>query len=202
MLLLLAIEFQKLIKVKISRNEALTTELNRLILDNDSKVKTWFGTGLDNIALFNDPKKIKLHRGLTVDFAIKESIKISKANTNPLIAGIKILESIIMLRQQMSTAGKVGGKRAQFFLGKEFLEIMNDNIPDLSFSIKKDGSGFKIDFSKPITYKGQVLDVKASDFKLDAQTGMSVLKNFVSDFLTKQVKYKKELTVLRRRVNT
>ena len=189
-------------KGKISRNEALTTELNRLILDNDSKVKTWFGTGLDNIALFNDPKKIKLHRGLTVDFAIKESIKISKANTNPLIAGIKILESIIMLRQQMSTAGKVGGKRAQFFLGKEFLEIMNDNIPDLSFSIKKDGSGFKIDFSKPITYKGQVLDVKASDFKLDAQTGMSVLKNFVSDFLTKQVKYKKELTVLRRRVNT
>lgn len=57
MLLLLAIEFQKLIKVKISRNEALTTELNRLILDNDSKVKTWFGTGLDNIALFNDPKR-------------------------------------------------------------------------------------------------------------------------------------------------
>jgi hypothetical protein len=169
-------------KGKVSRNEALTTELNRLILDNDSKVKTWFGTGLDNIALFNDPKKIELHRGLTVDFAIKESIKISKANSNPLIAGIKILESITMLRQQMSTAGKVGGKRAQFFLGKEFLEIMNDNVPDLSFSIKKDGSGFKIDFSKPITYKGQALDVKASDFKLDAQTGMSVLKNFTSDF--------------------
>ena len=169
-------------KGKVSRNEALTTELNRLILDNDSKVKTWFGTGSDNVALFNDPKKIELHRGLTVDFAVKESIKIAKANPNPLIAGIKILESITMLRQQMSTAGKVGGKRAQFFLGKEFLEIMNNNIPDLSFSIKKDGSGFKIDFSKPITYKGQVLDVKASDFKLDAQTGMSVLKNFVSDF--------------------
>ena len=171
-------------KGKVKINEALKISLEKLITDNDTKAALWFGTGKTTMSLMSDPKKIELHRGLAVDFAIKEAARIEESSTSLAEAGLEILKSIVMLRQQMSTAGVVGGKRAQFFLGKEFLETMSSNIPGLSFSIKEDGSGSKIDFIKPIVYKGQTLSVTASDLKLDTQTGKSVIKDHVADFFS------------------
>jgi predicted kinase len=162
--------------------KALELQLDRLIVSNETKTKLWFGTGVNTIDLYNNEAKIKLHRGLATKFMVEDAERISNQESNPVKAGVAVLRSMLMLRQQMSTSAVVGGKRAQLFLGKEFLEIMGSNIPGLEFSIKKDDTGWKIDFSKPVTYKGQELGVTASDFKLDAQTGMSVLKSYIADY--------------------
>ncbi len=169
---------------------ALKIQLDKLITDNDSKTAQWFGTGKTTMSLMSDPKKIALRRAETVDFMIKDADRINEDSASPEEAGLRIMRSMNMLKQQMSTAGKIGGKRAQYFLGKDFLETMNKNIPDLSFSIKEDGGGFKVDFSKPVTYKGKVLSIKASDLTLDTQTGVGVIKDHVSDILTGTSKVK------------
>ena len=177
-------------KGKVKINDALKIQLDKLITDNDSKTAQWFGTGKTTMSLMSDPKKIALRRAETVDFMIKDADRINEDSASPEEAGLRIMRSMNMLKQQMSTAGKVGGKRAQYFLGKDFLETMNKNIPGLSFSIKEDGGGFKVDFSKPVTYKGKVLSIKASDLTLDTQTGVGVIKDHISDILTGTTKVK------------
>ena len=169
---------------------ALKIQLDKLITDNDSKTALWFGTGKTTMSLMSDPKKIALRRAETVDFMIKEADRINEDSASLEEAGLRIMRSMNMLRQQMSTAAKIGGKRAQYFLAKDFLETMNKNIPGLSFSIKEDGAGFKVDFSKPVTYKGKVLNIKESDLALDAQSAVGVIKEHISDILTGTTKVK------------
>ena len=84
----------------------------------------------------------------------KEVDRINKETNNEQEAGVAILESALMLRQQMSTAGKVGGRRAQLFLGKEFLQEIRKNTPGLEFTIKEtvdknNKKSYSIDYSKP-----------------------------------------------------
>ena len=173
-------------KGKVTRSEFMQRELDKLILDNETKVKLYFGTNVDTISLYNDTKRVKQHRGHAIAFHKKEVDRINKETNNEQEAGVAILESALMLRQQMSTAGKVGGRRAQLFLGKEFLQEIRKNTPGLEFTIKEtvdknNKKSYSIDYSKPITYKDQVLSITQADIELDTQSGPAVINQVIDD---------------------
>ena len=173
-------------KGKVTRSEFIQREINKLVLDNETKVALYFGTNTSTLDLYNDPNRVKKHRGHAMAFHKKEIERINKEAKNEQEAGIAILESALMLRQQMSTAGVVGGKRAQLFTGIEFLEEIRKNTPGLEFSIKEtvnknNKKSYSIDYGKPITYKGQSLDVTQADMELDTQSGPAVINQVVDD---------------------
>ena len=213
-------KIKKTDKGRLSRKEALTLQLDKL-MDPESNTSMWFGTGVTNASLYNSEtvkgkKKIKEHRGHAMKFHTEEVTRAQKDNGfkhdkdgnvtqqgNNLDAGIDILRSMNMLRQQMSTAGVVGGKRAQLYRGKEWLEISRDNTPGLEFQIKESAnkkgvSSYSIDFSKPVTYNGQVLEVSEvdsegeskvrplaqKDISLDPQTSVSVIDQVLDDMFS------------------
>ena len=170
-------------KGKVTRQEAIQTEINKLVVDNDTKVKLYFGTNVDTVSLYNDPVKVKEHQGHAMAFMRQEVARIDEESANEAEAGFAIMKSMTMLKQQMSTAGKIGGKRAQLFTGRLFLEQVLENNPDLKFSIKETKQGVSIDFSKPITYKGQTVSITQADLSLDAQSGPAVLDQVVDDYV-------------------
>ena len=81
------------------------------------------------------------------------------------------------------------------FLGKEFLQEIRKNTPGLEFTIKEtvdknNKKSYSIDYSKPITYKDQVLSITQADIELDTQSGPAVINQVIDDHFDNTSKVK------------